>query len=89
MTDDVDVSGFRAVAAGERKPVKYTPAYTLAALAGCTSSREWGAVCDDVKRENNGGYPGWWFPTMIQSGVIDDAAVRFGGRPGITVTTFA
>lgn len=34
------------------------------------SGQEWNGNCDRVKAANNGDYPGFWYHTMIVSGLL-------------------
>lgn len=44
---------------------------SLKLLKGCKNSQEWNAACDKIKQEN-GGYPSWWYEKVIQSGLMDE-----------------
>ena len=56
-------------------------------LIRITSAREWNDLARQVKRENGGQYPDWWFPKIIQSGFADQILAEFGASTKITVST--
>lgn len=40
------------------------------------SEFQWNENCDRVK-EANGGYPGWWYETIVLSGIAGTAKARW------------
>ena len=48
----------------------------LARLDASTSRRQWNEICAEVK-SYYGGYPAWWFPDVILSGIAQRGANRF------------
>lgn len=46
-----------------------TPAGVKSLMESSSSEHEWNDNCDKVKRAN-GGYPGFWYATIIQAGVL-------------------
>lgn len=44
-----------------------TPEGVKQYMSGSVSESDWNKRCDDVKRAN-GGYPAFWFSTIIMSG---------------------
>ena len=51
------------------------------------SEAEWNANCDKVKKAF-GGYPDWWYGTIVLSGVAARIAAKFGGTAEIKIQTF-
>lgn len=51
-----------------------------------TSLQDWDDRCDALKAAL-GGYPDYWYPTMIMSGEMDRILGKFGGSSEITVHT--
>ena len=45
-------------------------------MAASTSEDDWNSRCDTVKKAN-GGYPEWWFSTIIQSGLSANSQARW------------
>lgn len=41
-------------------------------LKSCNTSAEWNVAADKIKDANGGDYPDWWFPEVVQSGLMDD-----------------
>lgn len=58
----------------------------IALMKSSTSEDEWSANCDKVKADC-GGYPDFWFRSIILSGVMDDIAKQWGGSSAITIVT--
>jgi hypothetical protein len=52
------------------------------------SPGEWRTLCDRLKAENNGFYPTWWFPKIIQSGFADMILRNCGSDAEIRVKFF-
>ena len=55
-------------------------------MFGSRTEQEWNANADKVKAAC-GGYPGFWFPAIIQSGLIERVAPRWGGSGRIEIVT--
>ena len=53
-------------------------------MASSTSANEWSANADTVKSVC-GGYPGFWWRAIIQSGLGDRVATRWGGDAQIHI----
>lgn len=51
------------------------------------SEAEWNENCDKV-REACGGWPAFWWSTIIGSGLASDIATKWGGDAGIHVTAY-
>lgn len=65
-----------------------TTAEGVAAYMGAaTSEADWDTRCDAVKRAN-GGYPSFWYPTVIMSGLADRTAAKWNGSAAISVVRF-
>ena len=50
------------------------------------SVAEWTKLARQVKAENGGQYPEWWFPKIIQSGFADAILSDLGGSTEMTVS---
>ena len=58
-------------------------------MRNSNSEDEWNKNCDAVKRENNGGYPDWWYSEIIASGLVNVTRERWGAiGPLIETYTF-
>lgn len=55
-------------------------------MSVATSESDWNKRTDDVKRAN-GGYPRFWYPAIILSGVAAKTAEKWGGDADLHVTT--
>ena len=55
-------------------------------LLKINSLEEWNTLARQVKAENGGYYPEWWFPKIIQSGFADQILAEFGGSTKIMVS---
>ena len=49
------------------------------------SEAEWNDNCRKVK-EVFGGYPSFWWPTIVQSGIMKDVFSAWGGNDQINIT---
>jgi len=38
---------------------------------------EWNANCDKIKKINNGGYPEFWYETVLASGLMNQVSVSW------------
>ena len=47
-----------------------TPTEVVKLMESSTSEDEWNANCDQVKKANGGGYPAFWYETIVSSGVF-------------------
>lgn len=54
-----------------------TPEGVRALMASSESEREWNDNCDKVK-DANGGYPSFWFPEIMLSGLAAKVQENFG-----------
>ena len=62
-----------------------TESEVVTLMGSSQSSAEWNANADTVKSRCDG-YPDFWYPAVIMSGLCDRVAARWGGSGGITVT---
>jgi hypothetical protein len=53
-----------------------TPEGTRELMASSTSEKEWNANADAVKAAN-GGYPDFWYKTVLLSGLANQTAAKF------------
>lgn len=58
----------------------------VALMQSSQSEREWNSNCDKVKAAN-GGYPDFWFASIVLSGVARKTAAGWGGDDRIRVST--
>jgi hypothetical protein len=59
----------------------------LALLEKCQSRKDWGMACDFIKMSCDG-YPDFWWEEVIQSGVGDRIAARWGSDMRIRVVEY-
>lgn len=59
----------------------------IALMESSQSEQEWNDNCDKVKKACSG-YPDFWYPAVILSGLLSKVAARWGGDDKIRVTTF-
>jgi len=50
------------------------------------TAEDWDTNADKVKAACNG-YPSFWFPTIVMSGLVNRVAARWGGSGGIRIGT--
>jgi hypothetical protein len=48
-----------------------TPTGVISLMKSSANGSEWNRNCDSVKAANGGDYPGFWFSTIILSGLMD------------------
>ena len=53
-----------------------TPEGVKAYMSQATSEADWNRRCDEVKRAN-GGYPDFWYSTIVLSGVAASTASKW------------
>jgi Zn-dependent M28 family amino/carboxypeptidase len=53
-------------------------------MAGSGSEDDWNSRCDQVKAANNG-YPSFWFPTVMQTGLAAETSAKWKGTDQIKV----
>lgn len=53
-----------------------TPLEVIKLMESSESAVEWNANCDKIKAAN-GGYPGFWYSAIFQSGVFEDTEARW------------
>jgi len=53
-------------------------------LLEISSRDEWNILARQVKAENGGQYPDWWYPKIIQSGFADAILSEFGASTTMT-----
>jgi hypothetical protein len=46
-------------------------------MQGSKSEDEWNANCDQVKAANKG-YPSFWWPAIVQSGLMAQVRIKYG-----------
>lgn len=49
----------------------------VALMESSQSEQQWNDNCDSVKAEFSG-YPSWWYPTIVMSGILRRTAARWG-----------
>ncbi len=49
-----------------------TPEGVVAHMSESTSRDDWNKRCEEVVAANEGGYPNFWFGTVILSGLVDE-----------------
>lgn len=54
-----------------------TPEGVKSLMASSTSEREWNDNCDSVKRANGGAYPGFWYATIVLSGLMASVSAEW------------
>ena len=59
----------------------------VALMESSKSEAEWDRNADEVKKKC-GGYPSFWFPAIIMSGIASRVAASFGGDADIHITSF-
>lgn len=59
----------------------------IALMESSKSSQEWDANADKVKKAC-AGYPAFWYPAIIMSGLAKRVMAKFGESPGIKVESF-
>lgn len=62
-----------------------TEAGVVEYMGGAESESVWNARCDEVKRAN-GGYPGFWYPAIVLSGVAGKTAAKWGGTDKMKIS---
>jgi len=50
----------------------------LTMLENCKSTREWDAICNQIKKVRDGCYPPDWWPKVVQSGTAARIYIRWG-----------
>ena len=64
-----------------------TPEGVKAHMGAATSEDDWNKRADEVKSAN-GGFPSFWFATIMMSGLAAKTADKWGGDADIHITTF-
>lgn len=59
----------------------------IALLKTSTSEAEWNENCAKVKKAC-GGYPSFWYPVVLASGLADEIMSSFGGNSRMTVSSY-
>lgn len=62
------------------------PAGLVEYMQRTTSHADWGRRCDEIKKSLNGNYPDIWWPTIVQSGLMD--AILGQGASQIKIYSF-
>ena len=71
----------------EKDRVEIDKQRIVALMLSSRSEKEWNDNCDAVKAEF-GGYPRWWYETIIMSGVLPRTAARWGDNGKIKIRHF-
>jgi len=50
----------------------------LKTLEACQTATDWSRACDAIKLAHGGGYPTDWYAKVIQSGMANRIAARWG-----------
>jgi len=58
----------------------------VALMASSKTEDEWNANCDAVKKATGGGYPEFWFRSIIMSGLCRRISADWGGDEQIHVS---
>ena len=58
----------------------------LKLLEDCQTGTDWSSACDAIKLTHGGGYPTDWYATVIQSGMANRIAARWGSDAELHVT---
>lgn len=58
----------------------------VALMESSRSEQEWNDNCDAVKAEF-GGYPSWWYPTIVMSGILKRVVARWGDNGEIRISS--
>ena len=53
-----------------------TPAGIKALMESSTSESDWNKNCDEIKKAN-GGYPNFWYETIILGGVLGKCQIKW------------
>lgn len=57
----------------------------IQSLKATTSEAEWNAACKLIKKARGDKYPNDWFAKIIQSGLMDKIAAKWGGSSEIKI----
>jgi hypothetical protein len=93
-SDSINQKGMNMIAPTNNKPLGMTfldeKKRVVALMESSQTEQQWNDNCDAVKREF-GGYPEWWFLTIVISGVLKRVAARWGddGEIKVVPMTFA
>jgi len=55
-------------------------------MSGSVSEGDWNSRCDQVKAANQNQYPGFWFPTVMMTGLAGETSAKWGGTDQIKVS---
>lgn len=61
-----------------------TPQGVKSLMAGSTSEAEWNDNCNQVKAANKG-YPQFWYPEVVMSGLMSRTTAKWGGSDQIKI----
>ena len=56
-----------------------------ALMESSTSTAQWNANAQRVKRECGGDYPEFWYPAIMQSGLAKRVLAKFGQTPDLKI----
>jgi len=56
-------------------------------MKSSNTEAEWNANADKVKKAFDGGYPNWWFATIVMSGILRETAAKWGDDGEIKIFT--
>jgi len=62
-----------------------TPDQVAAFMSSATSAEDWDNKCDLVKEAFGGGYPSFWYQTILASGVAKRTLAKFGETDELTI----
>jgi hypothetical protein len=66
-------------------PDLITPEHLAAYMSQATSEADWDARCDVVKEAFYGGYPSFWWETIMVSGLARRTMANFGATPDLKI----
>lgn len=55
-------------------------------MEAATSESDWNRRCDQIKAAYGGGYPDFWFVTIVMGGVAARTSAKWGGDDQIRFT---
>ena len=58
----------------------------IALMENCKTAEDWASACKAVKAVYGGGYPGFWYSTIIQSGLCNRVSAAWGGSDRIGIS---
>ena len=63
----------------------------LETLESCTTAQQWREACDAIKAASKSkvSHPDDWWEKVVESGLMDRVASRWGGSSSLSVATFS